>query len=485
MVMLKSGGSALDAVEVAIKVLEDREITNAGYGSNLTLDGHVECDATIVDHFGRSGAVGAISQIRNPISLARVVLEHSTEPLSLRRVPPNLLVAQGATDFAFEQGVPVLPHDCLISPSSRERWLRWRTDLRNVEKEHSEGSLSCRIIDDKYEQQVRETYREQHTRAMLGAMCNEGQPNTPPLLSPKAMKSNLLSPSARSFSESVADSPRTPGTPALETTSVLNKNPSVVTHSPSSASQGQDGNKSVMTHPEYDEEMTGIDDGVTLSTTEEEPRRWHDGSSDTVSSFMDRMELPSPSPSPPPFAALRTPLPPSPPEATVKPPSPLLRTSITHTHLDPSYTLSHNVITPHESKNAEDLIMDTVGAIAVDCCGQIAAGSSSGGIGMKHRGRTGPAALVGVGTAVIPIDLEDKHKTTVAVVTSGTGEHMATTMAAAVCADRLYSGVRRRKGGGLEEVSEDLAIRAVVEKDFMGSSVDAFRRAETYVYYVP
>jgi taspase (threonine aspartase 1) len=62
MLILKNGGTAVDAVEAAIKTLEDREITNAGYGSNLAMDGVVECDAAIVDHLGRSGAVGAVAR---------------------------------------------------------------------------------------------------------------------------------------------------------------------------------------------------------------------------------------------------------------------------------------------------------------------------------------------------------------------------------------------------------------------------------------
>lgn len=62
MLIMKNGGSAVEAVEAAIKTLEDREITNAGYGSNLAMDGVVECDATIVDHHGRSGAVGAVAR---------------------------------------------------------------------------------------------------------------------------------------------------------------------------------------------------------------------------------------------------------------------------------------------------------------------------------------------------------------------------------------------------------------------------------------
>jgi taspase (threonine aspartase 1) len=70
--VLKTGGSAVDAVEIAIKCLEDREITNAGYGSNLAMDGVVECDAIIVDHNGRSGGAGAVARESQMICIFRV-----------------------------------------------------------------------------------------------------------------------------------------------------------------------------------------------------------------------------------------------------------------------------------------------------------------------------------------------------------------------------------------------------------------------------
>lgn len=82
MLILKNGGSALDAVEIAIKTLEDREITNAGYGSNLAMDGVVECDASIVDHYGRSGAVGAVARKLLEMKACSIltILDRNQEP---------------------------------------------------------------------------------------------------------------------------------------------------------------------------------------------------------------------------------------------------------------------------------------------------------------------------------------------------------------------------------------------------------------------
>lgn len=118
--------------------------------------------------------------------------------------------------------------------------------------------------------------------------------------------------------------------------------------------------------------------------------------------------------------------------------------------------------------NDTDIITDTIGAIAIDLRGNIAAGSSSGGIGMKHSGRIGPAALVGVGSAVIPADPKDSRGTSVAAVTSGTGEHMATTMASHTCAQRLYHGNRRADGGSFDtEYDDDAIMKSFVTDDFM------------------
>lgn len=93
--MLKTH-SALECVEAAIKILENDPLVNAGYGSNLTTDSKVECDASIMTNHG-FGACGAVRNVKNPISLARKILEME---LHESRIKPMLLVGEGAARFA-------------------------------------------------------------------------------------------------------------------------------------------------------------------------------------------------------------------------------------------------------------------------------------------------------------------------------------------------------------------------------------------------
>ncbi|CAH1154280.1 unnamed protein product [Phaedon cochleariae] len=108
--VLKNGGSALDAVEAAVRFMEDDESFNAGYGSVLNLDGEVEMDASImVGSNLKAGAVTVVKDVKHPISLARMVME---------KTPHLLLAGAGANKFAKEQGVPALTPGSLVSPSA-------------------------------------------------------------------------------------------------------------------------------------------------------------------------------------------------------------------------------------------------------------------------------------------------------------------------------------------------------------------------------
>jgi L-asparaginase / beta-aspartyl-peptidase len=89
---LSSGGSALDAVEAAVRVLEDSPRFNAGHGAVYDAEGRHELDASVMEgHTRRAGAVAAVTTIRNPVSLARAAMEHS---------PHVMLVGPGAEAFA-------------------------------------------------------------------------------------------------------------------------------------------------------------------------------------------------------------------------------------------------------------------------------------------------------------------------------------------------------------------------------------------------
>ena len=110
---LQKGGSALDAVEEAVVVLEDDEAFDAGRGSFLNRDGKVQLDAFIMEGSTlRGGGVGGVERIRNPIRAARKILSES---------PHVYFVGEGAERFAREHGIPLCDNSELVIPRELER----------------------------------------------------------------------------------------------------------------------------------------------------------------------------------------------------------------------------------------------------------------------------------------------------------------------------------------------------------------------------
>ena len=109
--ILSAGGSALDAVEAAARVLEENPAFNAGRGCVLTAEGLAELDAAIMDGTGRRcGAVAGLRTTRAPVTAARAVMEHS---------PHVLLTYDGADQFAREQGLEQVANEWFVTPDRR------------------------------------------------------------------------------------------------------------------------------------------------------------------------------------------------------------------------------------------------------------------------------------------------------------------------------------------------------------------------------
>lgn len=111
--VLEDGGSAVDAVEAAVVSMEDAEAFNAGRGGVLRQDGRVQLDALVMDGATlAAGAVAAIETVRNAISVARLVMERSSEVL---------YVGEGAERFARANGVPAFRNEDLVTERERRR----------------------------------------------------------------------------------------------------------------------------------------------------------------------------------------------------------------------------------------------------------------------------------------------------------------------------------------------------------------------------
>jgi L-asparaginase / beta-aspartyl-peptidase len=139
--VLTSGGSALDAVEATIVVLENDPVFDAGFGSHLNLDGKVECDAIVMDGATlRAGAAAVLQRIRNPIRLARKILE---------TCPHMMLVADGAERYAKANGIPLCDNKELISPAEWNAWQQCKKDRHAAEhhRGHEQGTVGAVAID--------------------------------------------------------------------------------------------------------------------------------------------------------------------------------------------------------------------------------------------------------------------------------------------------------------------------------------------------
>ena len=406
--------------------------------------------------------------------MARLVYEHSNQHLSLRRVPPNLLVAQGAIDFASGQGMTVLPHDILVSPGARERWIKWRMDLNQAERRACLANVPSTAseihgyrADVNEEKKTREQIRQEHMRSFIDETWNIVKSGSPTSESDAPIRSTSSN-SQRSTPTHLGQ-----GYGYMDKVSVMNPYRNYIEASHSAFVNSTQQLPTVSTYgtssdacPDHVSPTNEVSDEDNLANYIPTCQQHHynmtpmnnSRSSSTHGHSMNSASSP---------------------HIFISSPSSLQK-NVIHPHEDIYDTTSapFDLTAKHPETNnppdafhdrllEEDRITDTVGAIAIDGKGDIACAASSGGIGMKYRGRIGPAAMIGVGAAIIPVHADDKSKTCVATVTSGTGEHMASTMAATVCADRLYYG-KKKISNKFVDADDDTALHSMIQTDFMG-----------------
>ncbi|CAG7919047.1 unnamed protein product [Penicillium olsonii] len=421
MAFLRNGATAVDAVEMALMILEDNPITNAGYGSNLNAKGTVECDASIVDHRGRSGAAGSVECVKNPIMLARKIYDCSNRDLGMSRVPPNFLVGKGAQDFAWRHGVILIPYEALITPVTSQRYKQWASEVRDYELANpteEDARYWCRRpltpVDkriQRFEQRDLIEYPERHTDSNMITSDPEEE-----------LRSLNMGTSPAGGKGRPANSPTRPS----RQKKVKLSSESTTKESPSSSRVSPDGSPERSPMDEMEESSASDEAESSVVDSDDDGDEEKGCASDNEESRASGEEQS--------FASDK----------------------------EGSFGSDRNWGTEDHG----DSITDTIGAIAIDRYGNIAAGSSSGGIGLKHRGRIGPAALIGIGTHVVPEESTDPDGTTCAVVTSGTGELIAGTLAASTCAQRMYYSQKKGSDGTFTHVMEEEAINAWMKKEF-------------------
>ncbi len=130
-IILQKGGRALDAVMEAVMIMEDSSLFNAGRGSVFTADGKHEMDAAIMNGRNlKAGSVAGVTDVKNPILLARMVMKKSKHVL---------LTGEGALNFAKEQDLELKPKEYFFDQSRYNQWLRAK-EKNKVALDHDEAS---------------------------------------------------------------------------------------------------------------------------------------------------------------------------------------------------------------------------------------------------------------------------------------------------------------------------------------------------------
>lgn len=131
--ILKSGGSSLDAVSAAVVVMEDSPLFNAGKGAVLNSEGKIELDASVMNgETLEAGAVAAVKRVKNPILLARAVMEKSNHVM---------LVGEGAEAFAAHHGVELVEEEYFRTDLRKQQWEKARaTGARAIDVEYGAES---------------------------------------------------------------------------------------------------------------------------------------------------------------------------------------------------------------------------------------------------------------------------------------------------------------------------------------------------------
>ncbi|MED6147920.1 hypothetical protein PIB30_048360 [Stylosanthes scabra] len=146
-------GQCIDAVVAAIQVLEDDPSTNAGRGSNLTEDGGVECDASVMDgKSGAFGAVGAVPGVRNAIQIAALLAkEQMTGSPLLGRMPPIFLVGEGARSWAKLKGIDLSSsiteaNEWLVTERAKAQWSKYKSMVEAARSKTENSSDKCSSV---------------------------------------------------------------------------------------------------------------------------------------------------------------------------------------------------------------------------------------------------------------------------------------------------------------------------------------------------